>query len=92
MNIGNEDFTQIVQHLIRGGHACLNSLDVSNNRISGIEGGKAIAALMQRKPMEYGVDLEYLNVSHNKIGNKGATLIFIATINENCTVKTLKLQ
>lgn len=92
MNICNEDFSQIVQHLIRGGYVCLNSLDVSNNRISGIEGGKAIAALIQRKPLEYGLQLEHLNVSYNKIGNKGATPIFLATINENCCLKTLKLQ
>lgn len=43
MSLGSEDLQIIVDHIIKGKYPCLNTLDVSHNRIWGVEGGKAIA-------------------------------------------------
>lgn len=90
--MASEDLQTIVDHVVNSNYAFLNSLDVSNNRIQGVEGGKAIANLISRQPIADGLDFEILNVSLNKLGNGGASLILNAAANENCRLLTLKMQ
>jgi hypothetical protein len=72
VSLCNEDLQRIVDHLIRGQYSCLDYFDISNNRLEGIEGGKAVADLISRVPTKSGLDLKTLNVSQNKFGSKGA--------------------
>jgi hypothetical protein len=53
--MGTDDFLKIVDGLIKNEYKFLETLDASNNRISGVEGGLAIGKLITR-PV---VDLDY---------------------------------
>jgi hypothetical protein len=51
---------------------------VANNRITGVEGGLAIAKLISKTAVDpkNGYQLKHLNVSHNNLGSKGVTEVF----------------
>jgi hypothetical protein len=86
-----EDLQKISDSICKSNYKYLHTLDISNNRLTGVAAGNAIASLLKREQNEQGYYLTNLNVSQNKLENKGAGMIFSALLDPNCHLKILNM-
>lgn len=86
-----EDLQKISDSICKSNYKFLHTLDVSNNRLTGIPAGNAIASLLKREHQENSYYLTNLNISQNKLENKGAGMIFSALQDPNCHLKILNM-
>ena len=71
----------------------LHTLDLSYNKIEGAFGGKAIAKLLERSPESHGgIALKDLNLSHNKVGNIGFSIILESLALPNKRIEYLNMN
>jgi len=70
----------------------LLSLDLSQNRIEGTRGGQAIAKIIGRHiSKKGGVDIESINLSHNKLGDGGFCAINLELLTPDSDLESLNV-
>ena len=71
----------------------LHTFDLSQNKIEGLAGGRAVAKLITRSPEKNGgIALTKLDLSHNKLGNHGFSLILEPLTEQHKRLEFLNLR
>ena len=90
LTISNDDIELISDGL--QDYMFLTHLDLSYNRVSGSRGGTAIARIISRNMEEKGgLNLDYLNVSNNRLGEYGFTNILSELLNDDNKLQNLNI-
>lgn len=75
VSLGTDDLARLVDSLVRCKYKYLETFEIANNRLEGAEAAKSLEQLITRQPtpLEEGYQLRTLNLSFNKLGNKGVS-------------------
>lgn len=91
-SMSTEDFSRVVDCLKQGNYRYLTHLDISRNRLFGVQAGFAVSQLLVREfKAEDGLNLHTLNLSYNKIDNDGVQYILQSLSSTSCHLKSLNL-